>query len=402
MAKEVILFYQNDTYKAFSENRLKDITEKDISEAMYALVSVQGGEVQRYLPIEPEYLITEIGEGSTFSYRFEYSAVNGDYLDEGEEPEMYDMGLHTIELKSVFDIYESIYFLKEVTEFFDIINPSRFDDMMILDVSEIKFDIKKSSKGPIRIHDRKDMASLSITNIRGIRCEDIDIKLSEAFGVIDEFNKTFHNWIRVFGDNRWALQESFSASDAEEINVVGYPIDTGALVFIDINTLNQLRSISDVKVTIIMYDMGAVPEGIPPEDLPNYISDQYIEDQIINVIVTSLISPSSVITFILESKFYYQCAQFIMELHDFCNVNGVMFTMSWDIEKKIETENGIERGILKSKIPTTWSYDYGIVRDDDPKPLEKFMNLYLKSMHGSFRYEDSYVNFDNDDSELPF
>ena len=151
MAREVILFYTDDSYKTFSESEVHHITKEDLKRSSYALVSVgQCDEVQCYLPIRPEYLVTNMKPG-TFSYCFEYSVYSADIT---EDPELYPMNIQTVKLESIFDLYDSIYFLAEIIFTYDIMNPNKFDDYRVLDVLEVTIDIPESSKKHIWYHNR--------------------------------------------------------------------------------------------------------------------------------------------------------------------------------------------------------------------------------------------------------
>lgn len=390
MPREVILFYNDDTYKVYRDRTVANISKKELKKTIYALVSVQSGEVQKYLPIDPDYLITNITPG-TFTYSMEYYTSS---IDCEESPEFFPLKEMTVKLNSIYDLYDAIYFIREMSYVYDIMNPNQFDDFRVLDVNQVHIVIPDSNDGKIEFHSK--IKRTKIKNPRALIAGDIEISLCEKFGVVDDFSKYQSNHIRIIGKNKWYYSESSREPiEGDKLNVVAYLLDTGALIFANVDMLEDLDCIYDSSVTIYLYDKDAIEADYIKSCIrTNEDIDSVMDDGLVGIIITSLIAKSSVLTFILEYLLIDTCIKLTMRIHEYCGIDnyseGVLYELSYSIERKIPSEWSNPKGFMKSIIPTKIYLDVDVpkIYKDDDTPLSVFLNSYEKTLNGEFRFDD--------------
>lgn len=384
MAKEIILMFRDGTYKTFSEESVKFITKSELKKTSYALVSVLGGDVQRYLPIDPDYLVIDLKDGGEFSYKFEYFAPSS-YAD--NTPEFIPMDLRTVHLDSIFDLYDAIYFMRQVSFEFDIINPNEFDDMKILDIPEIHFDIPDSSIGKISIHIRKKISR--VANIKGLAVEDINEELGRLFGIMSELIDEDYSRIQVLEYHSWILLETPKSEPRfDGFQVFSTPLCTGAIVFINKNTMDALDYMNRTMLTVLLYDATAMDEKSFAKNVSHYVNTDFIDDAIVGMSSGALSSGTEVLTFLVEMEFVYETTQFIMSLHDFCNVNGVMFTMKYGIRRPVHLmHTDVNDEYIETIRSAEWGYNYGIDTIDNVSPIQIFIENLRDFMDDPNNYQ---------------
>lgn len=384
MAKEVILVFRDGRFKTVHEDNVKFITDSELKKASYALVSVLGGEVQRYLPIDPDYLIRDLKDGGDFSYKFEYFAPSS-YAD--DTPEFIPMDLHTVHLESIFDLYDAIYFMRQVSFEFDILNPNEFDDMKILDIPEIHFGIPDSSIGKISIHIRKKISRVS--NMKGLAVEDINEEIGRLFGIMTELTDGDYSRIQILECHSWILLESPKDEPRSDgFQVVSTPLCTGAIVFINKKTMDALDYMNRTMLTVLLYDATAMDEEFFTENVSHYVNTDFIDDAIVGMVSGALSSGTEVLTFLVEMKFVYETTQFIMSLHDFCNVNGVMFTMKYNIRRPVYLmHTDINDEYIETIRSAEWEYNYGIENPENISPIQIFIDNLREFMDDPNNYQ---------------
>lgn len=391
MPREVILFYNDDTFKVYHDRSIAEVSKEELKKTLYALVSIQSGEVQKYLPIDPDYLITSIEPGK-FTYSMEYFTSS---MDSGEDPEFFPLKETTVDLTSIYDLYDAIYFIKEMSYVYDIMNPNQFDDFRVLDVNQAHISIPVSSEGPIEFHGRVKRSK--IKNPRDLIVADIEVSICEEFGVVDDFSKYQSNHIRITGKNKWKFSESSREPiEGDELEVVAYLIDTGALIFANINILESLDTIYECMLTAYLYDKNAIEPDYVRANIQNGTDDMdsVLDDGIVGIIIASMISKSSVLSFILELSFIDICFKLTMKIHEYCGIDryneGVLYELSFAIEKKIPSEPDNPKGYLKSSIPTKVYFDLDIANlyEDTNTPLSVFLKSFERAFKGNFRFDD--------------
>lgn len=382
MSREVILFYTDDSYKTFSESEVHHITKEDLKRSSYALVSVgQCDEVQCYLPIRPEYLVTNMKPG-TFSYCFEYSVYSADIT---EDPELYPMNIQTVKLESIFDLYDSIYFLAEIIFTYDIMNPNKFDDYRVLDVLEVTIDIPESSKKHIWYHNR--IKKTRVTSVRNLVAEDIYINLRDTFGIDMDLIEPNHPWIKILKHNKWTTIEKL-ISDKNKTEIVAFPLSTDAMIFSNVNTLVSLDDVDVPMVTVYMYDETMVEESKLSEIHDEQSADEILDDAWCGFVNSALISRAGVLTFLIECKFIDECFKLTMQLHEFCNINGVLYILRSGIQRQMFSPvNGSSMGFIKSEVPFHWIYDFDHNKNKE-KPLSQYLIKYEKCLRGKFVFNN--------------
>lgn len=386
MAREVILFYTDETYKVFSESDVYHITKTDLKNTTYAFVSVgQCEEVQCYLPIKPEFLITTMEPG-TFSYCFEYSVYSSDIT---EDPELYPMDTQTVELNSIFDLYDAIYFMAEIIFNYDVMNPNKFDDYRVLDVLEVKIDVPDSSQKPIHYYNR--VKKTRVESLRNLAAEDIYTNMKEVFGIDTDLTNARHPWIHIHSHHKkcgWTVTEDIKANK-NKIDIVAYPLSTNAMIFTNVNTLQSLNDIDVPLASIYMYDLSMIGEEQLIQIVDDHTADDYLEESYCGIIASALISREGVLTFLIELKFIDECIKFCMALHEYCNANGVLYVLRCNIQRQMFSPvNGSSIGFLKSKYPLYTIYDFNEAVKRE-KPLSQFLMEYDRGLRGEFVYDNN-------------
>lgn len=384
MAKEIMLFFRDGTYKVYGENHISQITEEDLGNSMMALVAVKSYEAQQYLPVDPDYLITRMEPGE-FQYSLEYDSMSSD-LDPSYNG-IFPLPIHKVDLMNVFDFYDAIYFIMEMGFIFEMMNPDRFDDFRVLDVMEAHIKIPDSNQGPITFHSK--IKKTKVTNPNNLVCGEICIHLCKRFGIMKEFNKVSHTWIRIQEDHKWESTETLNERVKKDTGVSSFPIDTGSLVFANVNMLRQLEDVDIPMYTAYLYDrsmlLGEGPRISKLIDDMN--ADHYVDDIICDVVSGSLLSRSGVLSFLIELPMLDECFKLTMALNDFTNCAGVYYELTNQIQKKIPAPIGNPRGLLKSKAKTKWVYDFD--DDKDRSILGSYLDEYEKTLRAGFRIDDT-------------
>lgn len=384
MAKEIMLFFRDGTYKVYGENHISQITEEDLSNSMVALVGVKSYEAQQYLPVDPDYLITRMDPGE-FQYSLEYDSMSSD-LDPSYNG-IFPLPLRKVELMNVFDFYDAIYFIMEMGFIFEMMNPDRFDDFRVLDVMEAHFEVPDSNQGPITFHSK--IKKTKVTNPNNLVCAEICIHLCKRFGIMEEFNKVSHTWIRIQENQRWESTETLNEKVKKDTGVSSFPIDTGSLVFANVNMLRQLEDVDIPMYTAYLYDRSQLLGGGPRINqlIDDMNAEHYVDDIICDVVSGSLLSRSGVLSFLIELPLLDECFKLSIALHDFANYGGVYYELTNLIQKKIPAPIGNPRGFLKSKTKTKWGYDFD--DDKDRSILGSYLEEYEKTLRAGFRIDDS-------------
>lgn len=384
MAKEIMLFFRDGTYKVYGENHISQITEEDLSNSMVALVGVKSYEAQQYLPVDPDYLITRMDPGE-FQYSLEYDSMSSD-LDPSYNG-IFPLPLRKVELMNVFDFYDAIYFIMEMGFIFEMMNPDRFDDFRVLDVMEAHFEVPDSNQGPITFHSK--IKKTKVTNPNNLVCAEICVHLCKRFGIMEEFNKVSHTWIRIQENQRWESTETLNEKVKKDTGVSSFPIDTGSLVFANVNMLRQLEDVDIPMYTAYLYDRSQLIGGGPRINqlVDDMNAEQYVDDIICDVVSGSLLSRSGVLSFLIELPLLDECFKLSIALHDFANCGGVYYELTNLIQKKIPAPIGNPRGFLKSKTKTKWGYDFD--DDKDKSILGSYLEEYEKTLRAGFRIDDS-------------
>jgi hypothetical protein len=384
MAKEIMLFFRDGTYKVYGENHISQIAEEDLGNSMMALVAVKSYEAQQYLPVDPDYLITRMEPGE-FQYSLEYDSISSD-LDPSYNG-IFPLPIHKVDLMNVFDFYDAIYFIMEMGFIFEMMNPDRFDDFRVLDVMEAHIEIPDSNQGPITFHSK--IKKTKVTNPNNLVCGEICIHLCKRFGIMKEFNKVSHTWIRIQEDHKWESTETLNERVKKDTGVSSFPIDTGSLVFANVNMLRQLEDVDIPMYTAYLYDrsilLGEGPQISKLIDDMN--ADHYVDDIICDVVSGSLLSRSGVLSFLIELPMLDECFKLTMALNDFTNCAGVYYELTNQIQKKIPDPIGNPRGLLKSKAKTKWVYDFD--DDKDRSILGSYLDEYEKTLRAGFRIDDT-------------
>ena len=384
MAKEIMLFFRDGTYKVYGENHISQIAEEDLGNSMMALVAVKSYEAQQYLPVDPDYLITRMEPGE-FQYSLEYDSISSD-LDPSYNG-IFPLPIHKVDLMNVFDFYDAIYFIMEMGFIFEMMNPDRFDDFRVLDVMEAHIEIPDSNQGPITFHSK--IKKTKVTNPNNLVCGEICIHLCKRFGIMKEFNKVSHTWIRIQEDHKWESTETLNERVKKDTGVSSFPIDTGSLVFANVNMLRQLEDVDIPMYTAYLYDrsilLGEGPQISKLIDDMN--ADHYVDDIICDVVSGSLLSRSGVLSFLIELPMLDECFKLRMALNDFTNCAGVYYELTNQIQKKIPDPIGNPRGLLKSKAKTKWVYDFD--DDKDRSILGSYLDEYEKTLRAGFRIDDT-------------
>lgn len=384
MAKEIMLFFRDGTYKVYGENHISQITEEDLGNSMMALVAVKSYEAQQYLPVDPDYLITRMEPGE-FQYSLEYDSMSSD-LDSSYNG-IFPLPIHKVDLMNVFDFYDAIYFIMEMGFIFEMMNPDRFDDFRVLDVMEAHIEIPDSNQGPITFHSK--IKKTKVTNPNNLVCGEICIHLCKRFGIMKEFNKVSHTWIRIQEDHKWESTETLNERVKKDTGVSSFPIDTGSLVFANVNMLRQLEDVDIPMYTAYLYDRSMLlGEGSRISKLIDDMNaDHYVDDIICDVVSGSLLSRSGVLSFLIELPMLDECFKLTMALNDFTNCAGVYYELTNQIQKKIPDPIGNPRGLLKSKAKTKWVYDFD--DDKDRSILGSYLDEYEKTLRAGFRIDDT-------------
>ena len=384
MAKEIMLFFRDGTYKVYGENHISQIAEEDLGNSMMALVAVKSYEAQQYLPVDPDYLITRMEPGE-FQYSLEYDSMSSD-LDPSYNG-IFPLPIHKVDLMNVFDFYDAIYFIMEMGFIFEMMNPDRFDDFRVLDVMEAHIEIPDSNQGPITFHSK--IKKTKVTNPNNLVCAEICIQLCKRFGIMKEFNKVSHTWIRIQEDHKWESTETLNERVKKDTGVSSFPIDTGSLVFANVNMLRQLEDVDIPMYTAYLYDrsmlLGEGPRISKLIDDMN--ADHYVDDIICDVVSGSLLSRSGVLSFLIELPMLDECFKLTMALNDFTNCAGVYYELTNQIQKKIPDPIGNPRRFLKSKAKTKWVYDFD--DDKDRSILGSYLDEYEKTLRAGFRIDDT-------------
>lgn len=384
MAKEIMLFFRDGTYKVYGENHISQITEEDLGNSMVALVGVKSYEAQQYLPVDPDYLITRMDPGE-FQYSLEYDSMSSD-LDPAYNG-IFPLPLRKVELMNVFDFYDAIYFIMEMGFIFEMMNPDRFDDFRVLDVMEAHFEVPDSNQGPITFHSK--IKKTKVANPNNLVCAEICVHLCKRFGIMEEFNKVSHTWIRIQENQRWESTETLDEKVKKDTGVSSFPIDTGSLVFANVNMLRQLEDVDIPMYTAYLYDRSALLGGGPRINqlIDDMNAEQYVDDIICDVVSGSLLSRSGVLSFLIELPLLDECFKLSIALHDFANCGGVYYELTNLIQKKIPAPTGNPRGFLRSKTKTKWGYDFD--DDKDRSILGSYLEEYEKTLRAGFRIDDS-------------
>lgn len=384
MAKEIMLFFRDGTYKVYGENHISQIAEEDLGNSMMALVAVKSYEAQQYLPVDPDYLITRMEPGE-FQYSLEYDSISSD-LDPSYNG-IFPLPIHKVDLMNAFDFYDAIYFIMEMGFIFEMMNPDRFDDFRVLDVMEAHIEIPDSNQGPITFHSK--IKKTKVTNPNNLVCGEICIHLCKRFGIMKEFNKVSHTWIRIQEDHKWESTETLNEMVKKDTGVSSFPIDTGSLVFANVNMLRQLEDVDIPMYTAYLYDRSMLlGEGSRISKLIDDMNaDHYVDDIICDVVSGSLLSRSGVLSFLIELPMLDECFKLTMALNDFTNCAGVYYELTNQIQKKIPDPIGNPRGILKSKAKTKWVYDFD--DDKDRSILGSYLDEYEKTLRAGFRIDDT-------------
>ena len=384
MAKEIMLFFRDGTYKVYGENHISQIAEEDLGNSMMALVAVKSYEAQQYLPVDPDYLITRMEPGE-FQYSLEYDSMSSD-LDPSYNG-IFPLPIHKVDLMNVFDFYDAIYFIMEMGFIFEMMNPDRFDDFRVLDVMEAHIEIPDSNQGPITFHSK--IKKTKVTNPNNLVCGEICIHLCKKFGIMKEFNKVSHTWIRIQEDHKWESTETLNERVKKDTGVSSFPIDTGSLVFANVNMLRQLEDVDIPMYTAYLYDRSMLlGEGSRISKLIDDMNaDHYVDDIICDVVSGSLLSRSGVLSFLIELPMLDECFKLTMVLNDFTNCAGVYYELTNQIQKKIPDPIGNPRGLLKSKVKTKWVYDFD--DDKDRSILGSYLDEYEKTLRAGFRIDDT-------------
>ena len=384
MAKEIMLFFRDGTYKVYGENHISQITEEDLGNSMMALVAVKSYEAQQYLPVDPEYLVTRMNPGE-FQYSLEYDSISSD-LDPSYNG-IFPLPIHKVNLMNVFDFYDAIYFIMEMGFIFEMMNPDRFDDFRVLDVMEAHIEIPDSNQGPITFHSK--IKKTKVTNPNNLVCAEICIQLCKRFGIMEEFNKVSHTWIRIQEDHKWESTETLTEKVKKDTGVSSFPIDTGSLVFANVNMLRQLEDVDIPMYTAYLYDRSQLLEGGPriSELIDDMNADHYVDDIICDVVSGSLLSRSGVLSFLIELPMLDDCFRLSMMLYNLTNCAGVYYELTNQIQKKIPAPIGNQKGFLKSKTKTKWSYDFD--DDKDKSILGSYLDEYEKTLRAGFQIDDS-------------
>jgi hypothetical protein len=384
MAKEIMLFFRDGTYKIYGENHISQIAEEDLGNSMMALVAVKSYEAQQYLPVDPDYLITRMEPGE-FQYSLEYDSISSD-LDPSYNG-IFPLPIHKVDLMNVFDFYDAIYFIMEMGFIFEMMNPDRFDDFRVLDVMEAHIEIPDSNQGPITFHSK--IKKTKVTNPNNLVCGEICIHLCKRFGIMKEFNKVSHTWIRIQEDHKWESTETLNEMVKKDTGVSSFPIDTGSLVFANVNMLRQLEDVDIPMYTAYLYDRSMLlGEGSRISKLIDDMNaDHYVDDIICDVVSGSLLSRSGVLSFLIELPMLDECFKLTMALNDFTNCAGVYYELTNQIQKKIPDPIGNPRGLLKSKAKTKWVYDFD--DDKDRSILGSYLDEYEKTLRAGFRIDDT-------------
>lgn len=384
MAKEIMLFFRDGTYKVYGENHISQIAEEDLGNSMMALVAVKSYEAQQYLPVDPDYLITRMEPGE-FQYSLEYDSMSSD-LDPSYNG-IFPLPIHKVNLMNVFDFYDAIYFIMEMGFIFEMMNPDRFDDFRVLDVMEAHIEIPDSNQGPITFHSK--IKKTKVTNPNNLVCAEICIQLCKRFGIMEEFNKVSHTWIRIQEDHKWESTETLTEKVKKDTGVSSFPIDTGSLVFANVNMLRQLEDVDIPMYTAYLYDRSQLLEGGPriSELIDDMNADHYVDDIICDVVSGSLLSRSGVLSFLIELPMLDECFRLSMMLYNFTNCAGVYYELTNQIQKKIPAPIGNQKGFLKSKTKTKWSYDFD--DDKDKSILGSYLDEYEKTLRAGFRIDDT-------------
>ena len=384
MAKEIMLFFRDGTYKVYGENHISQITEEDLGNSMMALVAIKSYEAQQYLPVDPDYLITRMDPGE-FQYSLEYDSMSSD-LDPSYNG-IFPLPIHKVDLMNVFDFYDAIYFIMEMGFIFEMMNPDRFDDFRVLDVMEAHIEIPDSNQGPITFHSK--IKKTKVTNPNNLVCAEICIQLCKRFGIMEEFNKVSHTWIRIQEDHKWESTETLNERVKKDTGVSSFPIDTGSLVFANVNMLIQLEDVDIPMYTAYLYDRSQLLGEGPRigQLIDDMNAEHYVDDIICDVVSGSLLSRSGVLSFLIELPMLDECFRLSMMLHDFTNCAGVYYELTNQIQKKIPAPIGNPRGFLKSKTKTKWCYDFD--DDKDKSILGSYLDEYEKTLRSGFRIDDS-------------
>lgn len=361
MGKEMILFKRDDTFAIYKGSACKNITRTELNHTEYVMVSVKDGEVQRYLMVDPDFLVTFIEPG-TFRYNFQIESIcSADTID----PEILPLPLITMNINDPYDFYDAIYFVVEMMFLYDIMNPDAFDDIRVIDITEASFDIPDSNNG--EIHFDYKMKKSKIQYSRDLSAEAIGYKLMDQFGILYK-EKDEPKYIHILKKHHWKFSEK-KIIEGYPYDITAYKLETLSYIFINTSLLKSLEGIFQPSVEITMYDLSSLDVDAFKKNSEAIKNEDLVDDSVTGYINTALLSRSGMLTFLIESDFVTKSIKFFMNFMQYCNLDGVLYEINSMIEYKTPAGFYIDG---KSAI----HFFYDMDRNNDKTILKTFIEKW--------------------------